>query len=286
MASIDGLAFRALSRDDLPQALALSTEAGWNQTAEDWRVMLEYGRGLAAVAPDGSVIGSAFMLPYGERFAWIAMVLVTADWRRRGVATELSRRVVEMTRADGRVALLDATEVGCRVYRPIGFGDVGAMTRWQAAPPSVPPGPTTGVRPIDRGGDLDRIAAYDRAALGADRRWLLVHLIAHRPDAAFIAEAGGAVRGFVLARDGRVAHHVGPLVADDTATAEALVARALAGVDAPTLIDATDRQAGFRVWLTAAGFRPVRSFVRMRLGSDGRLDDPAGVYATTGPEFG
>jgi predicted N-acetyltransferase YhbS len=226
------------------------------------------------------------MLPYGEGFAGIAMVLVSAAWRRRGVAAALSRRVVEMARVEGRTTLMDATAAGCRVYRPMGFGAVGTTTRWQAERPQAPTGPEMEIRPIGSADDLDRIAAYDRSALGVDRRWLLVHLVARKPRCALVATAAGTVQGFVLARDGRVAHHIGPLLADDTATAEALAARALAAGTAPTVIDAADRQAGFRAWLTTAGFRPVRSFARLRLGPDGRLDEPARVYAVAGPEYG
>ncbi len=42
----DGLVLRAMRPEDAEAALALSQEAGWNQTVEDWRFMLGRGRGL------------------------------------------------------------------------------------------------------------------------------------------------------------------------------------------------------------------------------------------------
>ncbi|MFV2035357.1 MAG: hypothetical protein ACC631_09670, partial [Halocynthiibacter sp.] len=61
-----------LDESHLRGALALSQEAGWNQTAEDWRMMLSAGRGIGFEAPDGTLTASAVTLPYGETFGWIS----------------------------------------------------------------------------------------------------------------------------------------------------------------------------------------------------------------------
>ncbi len=284
MASTEGLIWRPLVGDDAAAGVKLAAEAGWNQTADDWRLMLSRGLGLG-VAPDaGAPVATAMVLPYGDRFAWIAMVLVTAAWRRRGLATELLRRCIAKTGQMGLIAGLDATAAGREVYRPLGFNDIYGLTRWQADPARVA-APMGGVRPV-QDGDLDRIAAYDATVFGADRRWLLADFRRRRPAHAFVAERDGAVRGFVLARDGRQAHHLSPLVADDGATARALAAAALADLDGPVLIDALDPQPDFVAWLGDSGFSRQRGYTRMLLGHAGPLDDPNRLYAVGGPEFG
>ena len=77
--------------DDLDGALALSAEAGWNQVAADWRLMLRLGSGFA-VRDDGRVVATALALPYPPAFGWVSMVLVHAPYRRRGLATRLVER--------------------------------------------------------------------------------------------------------------------------------------------------------------------------------------------------
>ncbi|HEX2337343.1 MAG TPA: GNAT family N-acetyltransferase, partial [Hyphomicrobiaceae bacterium] len=90
----------------------LSNEAGWNQVAADWRLMLGLGRGFGKKANDGRWIGSALMLPLGPTLCWISMVLVTQPARGKGLGTQLLSRCLAAARADGRTAGLDATEFG------------------------------------------------------------------------------------------------------------------------------------------------------------------------------
>lgn len=283
-ASFDGLRVRPLGLDDLLGALALSAEAGWNQTAEDWRLLIAGGRSLGVEAPDGRLIASALAYVYDERIAWIAMVLVTPAWRRRGIATELMRRVVADCREAGFVTGLDATPAGREVYLPLGFRDIYAFSRLEAAVVDAPRLPK-GIRRLEAG-DVARVIAYDRTVSGMARGPLIESLRRRRPRHAFLAERGGAVAGIALAREGRRAHQLGPLLADDEATALALARAALADVDGPVFIDLLDDKRGLRELLEVAGFRPQRGYIRMLLDRDEALDDRDRVWAVAGPEFG
>ena len=49
------------------------------------------------------------------------MVLVTANWRRRGVATRLVDACLDAARKRGLTTWLDATPDGATVYGPLGF---------------------------------------------------------------------------------------------------------------------------------------------------------------------
>ena len=66
MANTDGLRERPLSTGDVDAAMALCAEAGWNQTAEDWRFMLGHGHGTGGDEQDTS-IGIAGHGPQHER---------------------------------------------------------------------------------------------------------------------------------------------------------------------------------------------------------------------------
>jgi GNAT superfamily N-acetyltransferase len=111
----------SLDESRLDGGLALSTEAGWNQVADDWRLLLRAGTVFGRVRRrDRALVGSAAVLPLGERLAWIGMVLVTADERRRGHGRDLMRRAMEQIAASGAVAGLDATPAGLELYRSLG----------------------------------------------------------------------------------------------------------------------------------------------------------------------
>jgi GNAT superfamily N-acetyltransferase len=284
MASIDDLTYRPLGEADLDGAVALSAEAGWNQTGDDWRLLIQDGVSFGVETPDGRLVASALAYSYEARVAWIAMVLVTADWQRQGLATELMRRAVAACRERGFVTGLDATPAGREVYLPLGFRDIYPFTRLEAAAPTASETPS-GVRPIEAR-DLDAVVAFDRAASGMERRDLIQSLASRRPERAFLAEHEGRIAGVVLGRDGRRAEQLGPLLAEDAKTAGALAQAALSGLDGPVFTDVLDDKTELRAELERAGFQAQRGYIRMLLDRDAPLDDAARVFAVTGPEFG
>jgi len=283
--TVEGLAERALRPADAERLVALSAEAGWNQTPEDWRLLLEVGEGWG-LWEDGSPVASAMILPYDSRFAWVNMVLVTGRFRRRGIGRRLLMRCMETLSRRHLAAVLDATPDGRNVYLPLGFRDLWGLKRYRSEVPRVEAGcAPAGIRPVRRE-DIASVAAYDRAMFGADRSEILAHLLARCGDRAFLAEADGRVTGFVMARGGRLALHLGPLGADDESTAIALAARALEVPAEQVFVDTADRHSGFVAWLLRTGFRAERSFMRMCDRPEAMIGDPTRLYAAAGPELG
>ena len=273
---------RALRPDDAGRLEALSDAAGWNQTAEDWRLMLTLGAGWGLWTEDGEPAASALVVPYEDRLAWLSMVLVAEPWRRRGLATRLTRRCLDWIAERRLLPLLDATDLGRRIYGKLGFEALWGFSRMGAARPALAAEAGCEIRAMAEG-DLAAVAALD--ALGARRDAVLAHLRAREPRRAFVACEGGEVTGFALARDGRRALHLGPVIAAETATACALAARALADPGGAAVIDVPDGHAGFREALQAAGFAPRRAFTRMSLGG-APAGEQARLYAVAGPEYG
>jgi len=284
-----GVRAAPLAAADLDGAVLLSAEAGWNQIAADWRLFIELGQPIGLKRADGRLIATASTLPYGGRFGWISMVLVTAEHRRQGLATWLLRHCIDSLKAQGLVPGLDATPAGRTVYLGLGFRDCWTMKRLvcRAAPAPVvvaPPGVT--LRAI-RDADRPALAAYDRDIFGADRGRLLAHLAGRLPQAALIAERDGRIVGFVNGRDGRVMNQLGPLVAEDEPTARALLARGLAAIaPSPVAIDLADRHQTLGGWLAGLGFAAERPLTRMIHERDAAFDDPARLFAVAGPELG
>ena len=188
--------------------------------------------------------------------------------------------------------VLDATPAGLPLYRGLGFEEswgyhrlrtpqaarsrcrrCRAGRRWHR------------VRPI---GDADwpALCAYDAAAFGADRGALLQRLRGRPPAAELIAERDGRIAGFLLGRDGRSASQIGPLIAEDDASALALLARALPALTGPVYIDFADSQSAVGAWLAACDFTRQRPLTRMLLGRSKGFDDPARPSPSSAPSLG
>jgi len=279
-----------LQERELDYAAALVQEAGWNQLAADWRIFLELGTVHAVRDSGHRVIATAATLVYGGRFAWISMVLVEGGYRRRGLATQLLRRCIDDLTGRGLVPVLDATPAGRTVYVPFGFQDSWGFSRFVAAAPlrseRAPPTPNgIVIRPIGDA-DLPRLCGYDARVFGADRSGLLRRLRGRLPGAELGAWRGDQIVGFVLGRDGRAAAQLGPLVAEDEATATALLGVALVRTQGPIYVDLADSKSALQRWLRDRGFAPQRPFMRMIYGRAARFDDCARTMAVAGPELG
>jgi GNAT superfamily N-acetyltransferase len=272
-----------LTLADLDDAQALVAEAGWNQTADDWRIFIDCGTAYAV--REDRVVATAAWLPYGG-CAWISMVLVASAQRRRGVATRLLHRCIADVTAVGLVPVLDATPAGRTVYGPLGFQEAWGFARYVSQRRSIrPPTAALMVEPI--ADDVwPSLVAYDTAAFGADRSHVLARMRGRLPPANLLARRDGRIVGLLLGRDGRTAAHLGPLIAEDDATAIALLARALSAIEGAVYVDVADAKPAVRTWLEQAGFTTQRPFTRMLLGRDRSFDDVTRTFAVIGPEFG
>jgi GNAT superfamily N-acetyltransferase len=287
MAPSDLSAIGRLAAGELPDAEALVAEAGWNQVAADWRMFLEFGT-VYAVRAEGRVVATAATLPYGGRCAWISMVLVAGDHRRKGLATRLLRGCIDDVLAAGLVPVLDATPAGRTVYQPLGFQDAWSFQRFAAQAPRADDAQIPGGITIHRVDDKNwpGLKAYDAAAFGADRGAVIARMRGRLRGVDLFALRHDRCVGMLLGRDGRVASHLGPLIAEDDATAKALLAHALRAVPGPVFIDLADQKVAVRQWLEGCGFAPQRPFTRMLYGRSQSFDDGQRTYAVIGPEFG
>jgi ribosomal protein S18 acetylase RimI-like enzyme len=282
----DTLGVVQLGPAHIAQALQLSSEAQWNQVAADWSWMLQNGDSFGVVTAHGRLVASGLTVNFpAGGFGWISMILVTPEYRRRRLATSLMHYCVEALRRRGLVAGLDASPQGQLVYLPLGFAVSRTMTRLRGAVRLSPSASGAPVRAMTLA-DLPAVAAYEAVAAGTDRNGLLSHLLARRPDCAFVSEWKGAVRGCVLVRDGRTCAQVGPLVADDDDVAVALLQHACTAIRGPVCLDVGDQHPAPQRWLREQGFAEVTTFARMIQHRSTPFDDPARIYAVAGPEFG
>ncbi|QRR34351.1 GNAT family N-acetyltransferase [Hydrogenophaga sp. YM1] len=278
MAPSEALTLVVLGPADAPDGLALSEAAGWNQTAEDWRLFVRQGRVFGLRENEANrLVATAAALPYAGGLGWISMVLVAPEWRHQGLATQLVQHGIAHLRALDATPVLDATPAGQPAYARLGFEAGFALARWEGVLAAAPPAPGTGLA------DAITIARLDALANGCDRGALLIDFL-RRPGTRAWVEPDG--HGFVLARQGLRATQLGPLVAPDEALALSLLRRALADLRGPVFLDVPERWIALTAWLQHNGFVRQRGFARMALGAAPIAAVHPRLFVVAGPEFG
>jgi ribosomal protein S18 acetylase RimI-like enzyme len=286
LAMQDELEIRLLTEGDIGAAMRLKGLAGWNQTESDWRRLLQHdSQGCFAACIDSRVVGTATSTVYGPDLAWIGMVLVDPDYRRRGIATRLLRATQRgLTSRGVKTIKLDATPAGQPVYKALGFTEEALIERWSGMAE-----PAAGnecqvwqeqVKP--------EMLALDRRAFGAERARLLDSLLADSlVKQHTIRTPDGELGGYALARQGAIACYVGPLVATDQNAAAALLDAVLGQLAGrPVFIDINTGFAGSARIVGERGFAKQRDLIRMGAGLRNSAGTSALVFAIAGPELG
>ena len=277
MAATEQVTIVRLGPDDARAGLALSTEAQWNQNEADWRFFLTAGEVFGVRDNDGLLIASAALLPYASGNAWISMVLVTENRRRRGLATKLVDACLAEAAKQGLTTWLDATPAGAAVYGPLGFAPALQLRRLRLGKAISTKAEAP---PLLSRCDIGEFIARDGSAMGFDRAALLSELAGR--SGSRLWSGGGAV---ALVRDGRNARHIGPVLAEGPEQALFMVNEIVRSETATFLIDAVFEQEEFLKGLTSRGWNIERPFQRMRFGQ--ATTQAAGLpFAVAGPEFG
>lgn len=240
----------------------LSEAAGWNQLAADWERLLRLApQTCFGIEMGGRIVASATVLPYGNRVAWLGMVLTHPEARRQGYARRLLSHVLGL----GMPALmLDATAEGQPLYESMGFVPVSEIHRYRreaSAPTAV-----SGVAVV---------AAPEDAAFGANRQALLAQLVR---EGRLYQQAGA----YAIVRPGRLAEHLGPMLASSCEKAQALLEQLLAA-EGPALV--ADLHPHAEPLFGRYGFQRTRSLLRMVRGR-ALPSDLSQVYAAAGFELG
>lgn len=277
---------RLMTTADFELGMRLKTQAGWNQTIADWRRFLAMQPNGCFVAElHGAPVGTAVACVFGS-VAWIAMVLVDAEARGRGVGTALVHHAVTFADQHGATSVrLDATPLGQPLYERLGFAEQYRLARYVGVLPDCSLEVDPDQSRIAQAADYEAILALDQAVTSTNRHKFLARLFAENVDAVHLFERSGEVEGYLTVRAGSDALQLGPCVGSEQA-GEYLVSEAcrrFAGErvvwDVPELNRPALRLAG------AAGLEGERTLLRMCRGPlvD---DDVQRLWASSGPELG
>jgi GNAT superfamily N-acetyltransferase len=258
---------RPLQQQDIAIAAELSAEAGWNQTGDDWRMLLRLNpENCFGIEADGRLVSTATLACYGKQLGWIGMVLTSGAYRRRGFARRLLLHAVERADQLGIESLkLDATDQGQPLYEELGFRLEQGVERWWR--------PSQGA---SGAGFQPALLDLDIEAYGADRSELL-HALAER------SKVQAQSDGFCFSRPGRVANYIGPCISRSVDFARRSI-QSCSGEE--SYWDLLPQNQQVRNLATELGFIPQRKLVRMVRGRDLRGRHEDWIYAIAGFELG
>ncbi|WP_369390487.1 GNAT family N-acetyltransferase [Streptomyces sp. CG1] len=255
--SLAALPIRRLTLRDLTACADLSEDRGWPREEHKWGLLLAAGKGFGIDDPEGGLVTACVVTEYGswERtdLGAIGMVLVAERHARRGVGRRLMRHVVSTM---GTTPLtLHATPNGLPLYEELGFKVTGRaeMVRGHF----TPGGPESGV--LTRAAtaeDLPSVLRLDEEVFGVDRTPLITRLPAFA-DQLRVAEEDGRIIGYAAAWPNMDTHVVGPLIARDTETAQALITSLAARTERPLRTDIDTRHEDLLTWAKARGLASV-----------------------------
>lgn len=315
---------RLMTPADLDFADSLRALAGWNQTRTDWlRLLAHEPQGCFIAEWDGAVAGTATTTCYGTEptirrsrrreeadlttarsirlltsaatragencdLAWIGMVLVHPDFRRRGIGAALLQRCLDYLSGRGiRCVKLDATPLGRPVYERLGFQSEWALARWEH--PRVGQTATVGAsdcRPW-QDADADAIDAIDRRAFGVSRQRLIQALARDSLHALVHASSDGRLDGFGTLREGARALYLGPIIAASPAAGSSLVQALLTqAAGQPVFWDIPEPNTTAVALAQKLGFVRQRPLLRMFRGENEHPGNPQCQFAIADPAIG
>lgn len=269
----------SLAAADAAACKALSDGAGWQHTLEDWQVRLAAGHGFG-ICVDGRLACVAVVFAYPDRAAFLGMLLTDPPLRGQGLAGALSQHCIGWAADRGLPLCLIAVPRAVPLYLRLGLkpiaGEGLASLRFTGPVGLGAAGPTRAAV----AGDIAAIAALDALAVGYDRAALLADHLARGAAYALLAEGEGRVTGFALAVQRGDTLALGPCVAKDDVTAQALLARQLAMVPPGQLarLDVPCGQTALLSRLAGIGITPHSNLAAM-------ADKPAPGLPHTRPEM-
>ncbi|MFC9384824.1 GNAT family N-acetyltransferase [Streptomyces venezuelae] len=254
--SLAQLPVRRLTSDDLLACADLSENRGWPREEHKWGLLLTAGTGYGIDDPSGAgLLACSVVTSYGPGLAAIGMVLVAERYARQGVGRRLMEHVV--TEAGDTPLTLHATPNGQPLYEQLGFTETSRAEMVRGRFTFSTPAPAVPVRPATAE-DLQAILRLDHEVFGLDRTHMITRLPAFA-DHLRVAVEDGEITGFAAAWPNMDTHVVGPLIARDPGTAQALIASLAAAGDRPLRTDVDVRHTALLGWLKENGVDSVAS---------------------------
>ena len=86
---------REMELSDMDSLMKLKNAEGWNQTENDWELLIQYRGSVNLVAVlENQIVGTVTAINYANTVAWIGMMLVDKEFRGRGIGKLLLNEAI------------------------------------------------------------------------------------------------------------------------------------------------------------------------------------------------
>jgi GNAT superfamily N-acetyltransferase len=251
-----------------PEEIALAVDwaagEGWNPGLGDAACFDTVDReGFLIGEVEGAAAATISCLNYDERFAFLGFYIVRPDLRGRGYGLRIWNAAI--AHAGARTVGLDGVVAQQDSYRKSGFRLAYANIRYGGtiSPRSAP---TAGIVPLAEV-PFAMLEADDARVFPAPRTAFLRAWISARGHIGRALVRDGALAGWGVIRPCRRGHKIAPLVADDHAAAEAVLAALTAAAGASEIfLDVPSVNRAALALAQGHGLAPVFETARMYTG--------------------
>ncbi|MBI2735310.1 MAG: GNAT family N-acetyltransferase [Rhodospirillales bacterium] len=279
-----GYEISVASADDVQLMARWAADEGWNPGKTDaYAFFAADPEGFLIGRLDGEPVTCISVVKYGEAFGFLGFYIARQAARGKGYGIRTWQ--AGMARMAGRNVGLDGVPAQQANYRKSGFRLAWNNIRYEGPPPVGRP--PAGVSLVDaRSVPFDRLAAYDRRFFSEPRDSFLAAWITLPERAALVALRDGKLAGFAVMRSCQTTSRVGPLFAQSSDIAVALVSALAAKMGATAVaIDVPDINKPAVALVEAAGMKPSFETARMYTGANPDVDH-AGLFGVTSFELG
>jgi hypothetical protein len=157
------------------------------------------------------------------------VVITHPDYQRQGLARRMMTAAIDYLRGRGaKCIMLDASKMGYPLYDSMGFRSLYKIEIFQGNAPLIVG--DDGVRDLTEA-DIDGVIRRDGQLFGVERPQIIRRLAHPLPGAAWVSGTADDIQGYLLLKNSRHGASIGPWYHNTDAGAEALLRRALAGIN-------------------------------------------------------
>lgn len=290
MMLMENVSIRLFQEKDVAFAYKMTVAEQWNDRTSDIRRMFDYEpNGCFVAEVSNFAVGHVFTVNYGK-LGWIGLLIVEAEFRRKGIATLLMEKAVNyLLRCGVETIKLEAVPEISKLYRKLGFIDEFDSLRFMGTRRKVisQPDDSTNLMKRER---IAEIATFDAEYFGADRTKVLTNLYTENPRLCFTSHKGSDICGYIMCRKAKSGYKLGPLVCnpENPETASELLQRCMLRIGSDERIyvgvPATNKKAV--ELFQGLGFEQYSKSIRMYLGRNLETEDVNGIFAIGGPMKG
>ncbi|QHO74229.1 GNAT family N-acetyltransferase [Bradyrhizobium sp. CCBAU 051011] len=225
---MSAFAIRTMQPDEISLAIDWAAAEGWNPgLADDACFASVDPEGFFIGELDGAPVATVSCVNYDARFAFLGFYIVRADLRGNGYGMRIWNAAI--AHAGARVIGLDGVVAQQNNYKKSGFQLAYANIRYGGVV-TVPDTSRAGVIALSDV-PMAAIEADDATVFPAPRPAFLRAWIASPGHVGCAVVRDGGLKGWGVIRPCRKGFKIGPLVADDRATAETILSALLAKVN-------------------------------------------------------